>query len=64
VDIARRSGMGLSGPDLDAFVDEQRRSAGVIGLDPDTVPGTVAELDAYYEKIRPGLYACAEAKQA
>jgi uncharacterized protein (DUF2236 family) len=54
----------LSGPDLDAFVDEQRRSAGVIGLDPDTVPGTVAELDAYYEKIRPGLYACPEAKQA
>src|SRR5258708_6531000 len=63
-DVARRSGMGLSGEDLDAFVDEQRRSAAVVGLDPDTVPASVAELDAYYEEVRPGLYACAEAKQA
>ena len=64
VDIARRSGMGLSASDLDAFVDEQRRSAAVVGLDPDTVPASVAELDAYYERVRHGLYACAEAKQA
>jgi len=64
VDIARRSGMGLSARDLDAFVDEQRRSAAVIGLDPDTVPASVAGLDAYYERARHGLYACAEAKQA
>jgi uncharacterized protein (DUF2236 family) len=63
-DIARRSGMGLSRPDLDAFVDEQRRSAAVVGLDPATVPASVAELDAYYEAVRPGIYACAEAKQA
>src|SRR5260221_14182554 len=63
-EVARRSGMGLSGEDLDAFVDEQRRSAAVVGLDPDTVPASVAELDAYYEEDRPGLYACAEAKQA
>ena len=63
-DIARRSGMGLSGPELDAFVDEQRRSAAVMGLDPATVPASVAELDAYYEAVRPGIYACAEAKQA
>ena len=63
-DIARRSGMGLSAADLDAFVDEQRRSAAVVGLDPDTVPASVAELDTYYEEVRPGLYACAEAKQA
>lgn len=64
VDIARRSGMGLSGQDLDAFVNEQRRSAAVVGLDPDAVPGSVAELHAYYEEVRPGLYACAEARQA
>jgi uncharacterized protein (DUF2236 family) len=63
-DIARRSGMGLSGTDLDSFVDEQRRSAAVVGLDPDTVPASVAELDAYYEATRPGLYACPEARQA
>lgn len=64
VDIARRSGMALSARDLDEFVDEQRRSAAVVGLDPDTVPASVAELDAYYERARPGLYACTEAKQA
>jgi len=64
VDIVRRSGVGLSAADLDAFVDEQRRSAAVVGLDPGTVPATVAGLDAYYERMRPGRYACAEAKQA
>jgi uncharacterized protein (DUF2236 family) len=64
VDIARRSGMGLSARDLDAFVDEQRLSAAVVGLDPDTVPASVAELNAYYERVRPVLYACAEAKRA
>jgi uncharacterized protein (DUF2236 family) len=63
-DVARRSGMGLSAAELDAFVDEQRRSAAVVGLDPATVPGTLAELDAYYEYMRPGLHACAETKQA
>jgi uncharacterized protein (DUF2236 family) len=28
------------------------------------VPASVAALDAYYEQIRPSIYACAEAKQA
>lgn len=63
-DIARRSGMGLTAQDLDAFVDEQRRGAAVVGLDPATVPASVADLDAYYEEIRPRIYACPEAKQA
>jgi uncharacterized protein (DUF2236 family) len=63
-DIARRSGIGVSQADLDAFVDEQRRSAAVVGLDPAVVPGSVAGLDAYYEQIRPSLYACPEARQA
>ncbi len=64
VDVARRSGMGLSAGELDAFVDEQRRSAAVVGLDPAAVPASVAALDAYYERLRPGIYACPEAKQA
>jgi uncharacterized protein (DUF2236 family) len=63
-DVARRSGMGLSGDDLDAFVDEQRRGAAVVGIDPDRAPASVAELDAYYQDIRPSLYACAEARKA
>ena len=64
VDIARRSGVGVCAADLDAFVDEQRRSAAVVGLDPGTVPASVSALEAYYERIRPSLYACPEAKQA
>jgi uncharacterized protein (DUF2236 family) len=63
-DIARRSGLPVSAADLDRFVDEQRRSAALVGLDPGRVPGSMAELDAYYARIRPSLYACPEAKQA
>jgi len=63
-DIARRSGVRVSARELDEFVHEQRRSAAVVGLDPDIVPGSVAELDAYYERMRHRVYACSEAKQA
>jgi uncharacterized protein (DUF2236 family) len=63
VDVARR-GMGLSSGDLDTFVDEQRRSAAVAGIDPARAPASVADLDAYYEDLRPSLYACAEAREA
>jgi uncharacterized protein (DUF2236 family) len=63
-DIARRSGMPVCVHDLDRFVDEQRRSAAVAGLDPADVPASVAELDAYVENMRPKLHACDEAKQA
>jgi len=63
-DVARRSGIGLSGADLDQFVAEQRRSAGVVGLDPTSVPGSMAELADYYDRMRPLLHACREARQA
>jgi uncharacterized protein (DUF2236 family) len=63
-EIARRSGMGLSPAELDAFVAEQRRSAAVVGLDPAAAPGSVAELEAYYEPMRPQLRACQEARRA
>jgi uncharacterized protein (DUF2236 family) len=46
------------------FVDEQRTSAELIGVDRAAAPASVAELAAYYQKMRPGLYACEEAKQA
>jgi uncharacterized protein (DUF2236 family) len=63
-DIARRSGLPFSAADLDAFVDEQRTSAELIGVDRAAAPASMAELAAYYQKMRPGLYACEEAKQA
>jgi uncharacterized protein (DUF2236 family) len=64
VDIARRSGLPFCAADLDGFVAEQRASAELIGLDRESAPASVAELDAYYEEIRPRLSACDEAKQA
>ena len=63
-DIARRSGLPFSAADLDAFVAEQRASAELVGVDRAAAPASMAELAAYYQKMRPGLYACEEAKQA
>jgi len=63
-DIARRSRLPFSAADLDAFVAEQRTSAELIGADPAAAPVSMAELGAYYERMKPALYACDEAKQA
>ena len=63
-DIARRGGLPFSAADLDAFVAEQRISAELIGADPAAAPASMAELGAYYERMKPSLYACDEAKQA
>lgn len=64
VDVARRSGLRLRPGDLDAFVDEQRRSAAVVGLDPAAVPASVAALGDYFEQIRPQLRLTPEARGA
>ena len=63
-DIARRSRLPFSAADLDAFVAEQHTSAELIGIDRAVAPASMAELDAYYERIRPRLYVSDEAKQA
>jgi uncharacterized protein (DUF2236 family) len=63
-DIARRSRLPFSAADLDAFVAEQRTSAELVGLDRAAAPASMADLAAYYEEIRPRLYACDEARQA
>jgi len=63
-DIARRSGVQVCAAELDAFVDEQRRGAEVVGLDPAAVPASMADLDDYYAGIRPHLHITPEARQA
>lgn len=63
-EIARRSGVHVTPAELDAFIDEQRRSAAVVGLDPAGVPASMADLDAYYAQMRPKVGACAEARHA
>jgi uncharacterized protein (DUF2236 family) len=64
LDVARRSGLRLQPGDLDTFVDEQRRSAAVVGLDPATVPDSAVALDAYFGQIRPELRLTPEARGA
>jgi uncharacterized protein (DUF2236 family) len=63
-EIARRSGVHVTAAELDTFIAEQRRSAEVVGLSPSIVPATMAELEAYYQRMRPRLRACGEARQA
>ncbi|SEG58708.1 Uncharacterized conserved protein, DUF2236 family [Thermomonospora echinospora] len=62
LDIARRAGVGLSDADADRFVDEQRRAAQVVGLDPVDVPATVAEMKDYYAQMRSRIWACKDAR--
>jgi uncharacterized protein (DUF2236 family) len=52
---ARRAGLPLSDEDADAYVLEQLAAARLIGVPEDLAPRTVADLDAYFERIRPEL---------
>ncbi|MFF5257306.1 oxygenase MpaB family protein [Actinomadura viridis] len=63
LDVARRAGVPLSDADADRFVDEQRRAAAVVGLDPADVPASVAEMKAYYRDMRTRIWACREARE-
>lgn len=52
---ARRAGVRLTDDEADAYYTEQLRAAELVGLDPSTVPGTVAEVAAYYQAMQPEL---------
>ena len=52
---ARRAGVKLTDAEVDAYYTEQLRAAELVGLDPATVPGTAAEVTAYYEAMQPEL---------
>jgi len=53
--VARRSGLALTDDDADRYLDEQRRAAELVGFDPATVPGSVAEVEGYYRGLLPSL---------
>ncbi|WP_433468353.1 oxygenase MpaB family protein [Spirillospora sp. CA-128828] len=63
LDVARRAGVPLTARDADTFVDEQRRAAAVVGLDPADVPASVSEMREYYEEMRRRIWACREARE-
>ena len=52
---ARRAGVPLSDEDADAYVAEQVAAARLVGRAAERRARTVAELDAYFERIRPAL---------
>jgi uncharacterized protein (DUF2236 family) len=61
--VARRSGYPLTGAQADAYVDEQRRAARLVGLDPAGVPADTAQLARYFDAVRPELAATPEADE-
>jgi uncharacterized protein (DUF2236 family) len=50
-----RWGPALTSEEKDRFVNEQRTAARLVGLDPETVPGTVADLQTGIEEMLPKL---------
>ncbi|MEV6372891.1 oxygenase MpaB family protein [Micromonospora musae] len=60
---ARRAGLPLTPAEVDGYYREQRRAATLVGLDPETVPGTAAEVSEYYRTVRPELRMTREAAE-
>ncbi|WP_432985356.1 oxygenase MpaB family protein [Dactylosporangium sp. CA-233914] len=52
---ATRGGLRLTPAEADEYFREQTRTAALVGLDPATVPASVAQVDAYYSSMRPAL---------
>lgn len=60
----RRAGAPITDDQADRYLAEQRRSAELVGLGPDEVPGNRAELAAYFRRMRPELRATRDALDA
>jgi uncharacterized protein (DUF2236 family) len=53
--VVRRAGFPLTAEHADQYLDEQRASAALVGLDPVEVPGSVAAMRSYLQSVRPQL---------
>ena len=51
----RRAGLALTDAEADRYVEEQVAFAQLVGVPLETVPRSVAEMDAYFAAIRPSL---------
>ncbi|HEY3247833.1 MAG TPA: oxygenase MpaB family protein [bacterium] len=60
--VADRWGPALTAAEHDQYVTEQKQAARLVGIDPDTAPGTVAALDAYLQSMRPWMAFIIEAQ--
>ncbi|MFC5829958.1 oxygenase MpaB family protein [Nonomuraea insulae] len=61
LEVARRGGLGLTERQADRYLHEQRKSATYVGLHLDDVPGSCAEMDAYFKQARARLRVTPEA---
>ncbi len=59
---AGRWGPALTPAERDQYVKEQQTAARLVGLDPATVPATLADLEAYLDRMRPWLAFVIEAQ--
>jgi uncharacterized protein (DUF2236 family) len=64
LDVARRAGLRLTDRQADRYFAEQRRSATYVGLHEEDVPGSRAEMAAYFAEARPHLRVTPEARAA
>jgi uncharacterized protein (DUF2236 family) len=62
VENAARFGPALTPAEQDQYVTEQKVAARLVGIDPDKAPGTVAELEAYLQGMRPWMAFVIEAQ--
>ncbi|MGC0423608.1 oxygenase MpaB family protein [Embleya sp. AB8] len=60
--VTREAGLPLTDELADLYLAEQRRSAELVGLAPDDVPGSLVELERYFAAIRPELAMTDEAR--
>lgn len=60
--VLRRAGYRLTDAQADRYYDEQRRTAALVGLHEDEVPGSAAEMAAYFAAALPGLRRTADSE--
>lgn len=63
LEVARRAGLPLTDAMADRYLDEQRASATLVGLHAEDVPGSVAEMEAFFAEMRPRLRVTEEAAE-
>jgi uncharacterized protein (DUF2236 family) len=61
LEVTRRAGLGITDRQADRYLAEQRHSASYVGLHPEDVPGSLAEMADYFAKARPHLEVTPEA---
>ena len=61
---AVRCGLRLTPAEQDAYYAEQTRNAALVGLDPHTVPASVAQMADYFAEVRPELRVGKDARDA